>query len=294
MQWPDWKRLISTAQSEAAVKPATVIVNLLLITLLAASAAQLTWRAITPAPDPAATPAAPGDSGPAVAERPALAALAQQIAGLHLFGRAEVAAAAVVRPETMPETKLNLVLRAVIAGDPATARAIISDPSGSENFYAIGAQLPGGAELKEIHASHIILFRGGRYETLRLPKETLDIAAEIASEVRTLQEPNGGLSRRGYRDALINNPESFADHVRAEAFHENGEFKGFRLLPGKDREFFEEFGLEVNDVVTAVNGVRIDNPMKGLDVLRSLSTADQVSVEVIRDGVPRSMVISLN
>ncbi len=292
MQLPDWKRLTSAVFSEDTVKPATVIVNLLLITLLAASAAQLTWRAITPGPDSAATRTPQLDSGPAVAQRPAISALAQEIAGLHLFGRADAVAA--VRPETMPETKLNLVLRAVFAGDAATARAIISDPSGGENFYAIGAQLPGGAELKEIHESHIILFRGGRYETLRLPKETLDVTAEIANEVRTMQQPNGGLSRRGYRDALINNPESFGEYVRAEAVNENGEFKGFRLLPGKDREFFEEFGIEVNDIVTAVNGVRLDNPMKGLEVLRALSTADQVSVEVIRDGIPRSMVISLN
>ena len=81
---------------------------------------------------------------------------AQEIANLHLFGRADAVSVA-PQPATMPETKLNLVLRAVLAsGDAATARAIISDPSGGENFYAIGAQLPGGAELKEIHATNII------------------------------------------------------------------------------------------------------------------------------------------
>lgn len=291
MQWPDWKRLTSAALGENVVRPATVVANLVLITLLAATAAELTWRAATPTPDVAATGTA--DATPAAVQAPAVAALAQQIAQLHLFGRAEAVATA-TRPETVPETKLNLVLRAVIAGDPATARAIISDPSGNENAYAIGAQLPGGAELKEIHASHIILYRGGRYETLRLPKEALDITAQIAEEVRTMQQPNAGLTRAGYRDALINNPEGFTDYVRVEQIEENGEFKGFRLLPGRDREFFEEFGLEVGDIVTAVNGVRIDNPMKGLDVLRSLTTADQVSLEVIRDGVPRSMVVSLN
>lgn len=271
---------------------ATTAANVLLIALLAASAADLTWRIVTP--DPGIVPHAVDSGAPAVSTAPAVTAIAQEIAALHLFGRADAVAAAAPRPETVPETKLNLVLRAVIAGDADAARAIISDPSGNESSYAVGAQLPGGAELKEIHAAHIILYRGGRYETLRLPKEGLDISANIAQEVHAAQQPSGELSRRDYRDALIANPESLAEYVRAEAYNENGEFKGFRLLPGKDREFFEEFGLEVNDIVTAVNGVRIDNPVKGLDVLRSLTTADQVSVEVIRDGVPRSLVISLN
>jgi general secretion pathway protein C len=293
MRLPDWKTFTNAALNENAVKPATTIVNLILLTMLAYSAAQLTWSLLTTEPEAMPVGNAGGTSAaPMLRQEDHLAA--QEIANLHLFGRADAVSTA-PQPATMPETKLNLVLRAVLAsGDTATARAIISDPSGGENFYAIGAQLPGGAELKEIHATNIILYRGGRYETLRLPKETLGLAADIAEEVQSAQLQPQPLSRSDYRDALISDPESVAGMVTVEPVMENGEFKGYRLSPGKDPGFFSQFGLEANDVVTAVNGIKIDSPIKGGVVLRTLGTADQVTVDVIRDGTPQSMVISLH
>jgi len=71
-----------------------------------------------------------------------------------------------------PETRLKLTLRGVFASeDSSGGRAIVGDPQGKEENYAVGDPLPGGAKLSEIYPDRIILERNGRFETLRLPKE---------------------------------------------------------------------------------------------------------------------------
>ena len=77
-------------------------------------------------------------------------------------------------PIEAPETKLQLILRGALSSDdPEHARAIIADPRGKEEQYAIGEELPGNAELSEIHPDRVILKRNGRFETLRLPKDKM-------------------------------------------------------------------------------------------------------------------------
>ena len=47
-------------------------------------------------------------------------------------------------------------------------------------------------------------------------------------------------------------------------------------------------------MVTSVNGIAMDNPIKALEVLRNLSTASQLTVDVERRGVPQTFTFSIN
>jgi type II secretory pathway component PulC len=47
---------------------------------------------------------------------------------------------------------------------------------------------------------------------------------------------------------------------------------------------FGQLGLQSGDVVTAVNGITIDRPDKGLLALQDLVKADQLSVTLLRNG----------
>ena len=79
-----------------------------------------------------------------------------------------------VVPAEAPDTRLKLVLRGAFASDDrALSRAIIADPRGKEEHYSVGDALPGNAELSEVHPDKVILKRGGRFETLRLPDERI-------------------------------------------------------------------------------------------------------------------------
>ena len=238
--------------------------------------------------------------------------LADTIANWNLFGKFEVEKpkpVAVQPVETAPDTKLNLKLRGVFAStNPQSSRAIIADAKGDEDSYKVGSTVPGGAVLNEIFSDKVILDTNGRLEVLRLPADETDGVigrvepATPPSSVRQTGSAIPSASTSGdtssllksYRDALLNDPQSVMGLVRAEPFQKDGQLVGYRIRPGNDRQLLRKFGLRSGDVVTAVNGVPLNNPIKALEVLRDLSTATQLTVDVERRGVPQSFTFAID
>lgn len=289
-----------------------VLVTLLLILMLAQSLALLTWdllpkQEIEEANLPVASTSSSAQAGGNSQN------LVKQISQWHLFGEVQKASPTTVAKVTeAPDTRLNLKLRGVLASsEPETARAIISDGKGVEDAYAVEDKLPGNAVLKEIYADRVILEYRGRMEALRLPKET-DIAgasrtqsSRVTSGVRNSLKSapvksvrnakTSGLLRQ-YREAMINDPQSLMNLVSAAPVTDKstGKLKGYQVRPGKDRKLLGQFGLKSGDVVTAVNGVSLDNPIKALEIMRDLSTASSVSLDVERRGQMQSFSFQID
>jgi len=274
------------------------LVHVLLILLLAYSLAQLSWRLLPKVEQKALLPVATQVSKTASVS--ANNGRIQQLPGWHLFG--EVTKQVVApQPVDLPETNLKLTLRGLIASpDQDDARAIVADPSGKENFFKVGDKLPGNAELKEIHADRIVIQRGGRYETLKLPKESLNITSSrpvsrTAAQRRiTKAVPRQSYSLRQYRDTLLNDPQKVADLVRIQPANKNGRFVGYKLQPGRDASFLTRHGLLPGDVVTSVNGVELDSPAKGFGLIKDLSSADTLDLVVDRNGVKQRFTLPVN
>ena len=299
------KNPLTLISSEVFVGRTTAAVNVILLVLLTYLLAEWTWK-LLPGPEALPPPPPPRDQTNTTAANQA-AVKTRDIAKWHLFGE-KAANQTPVMPQVteMPETKLNLELRGIFASDdPAKGGAIIADPRKEENFYMVGAQLPGNATLKEIYPDRIVLMRNNQFETLRLPRESLETGGKQAggqsrSESYTSPSPagseplNSGASIREYRDVLINEPQRLADMIRIEPIREANQFTGYRIQPGNDESFFSRFGLQPGDIVTAVNGVTLDTPAKGLNVLRSLADTNEIRVELKRNGVPQSFVVNIN
>ncbi|HKJ10361.1 MAG TPA: type II secretion system protein GspC [Gammaproteobacteria bacterium] len=257
-------------------------VNLLLVLWAAFLLAQLTWR-VFPAP---ATPE-PRTRLQAAVSAGVKTTQAAPIAEWHLFGTAAHNTPTANQPINAPETHLNLVLRGVLSSsDVAHARAIIADPHGNENYYAVGADLPGGAELIRIYPDRVILRRSGRYETLKLPKD------EVSGAAGSNRSGNAGASGnraagqllKHYRNALARNPGELLQLARPQAVIEHGRFVGFRLHPGERPALLGRLGLHNGDIVTAINGVRLNSPGKGIKALQDLKNAKSVNLTVRRGG----------
>lgn len=287
-----------------------VAFTLLFILLFAYSLAALTWRII---PVPQVDVKAFHQAGPSKARRRPVVSLslARQINQWHLFGKVEKhkpKPPPVVRAETVVETRLNLKLLGVFASkNPKTSKAIIADAKGKEESYSIGDDLPGGATLHEVLADRVIISNNGRFETLKLP------VIDASSNVNTSTLSRGRVrSRRDtspvplattgetsallkqYKDGLLNDPQSVMGLLRAQPYKKNGRLVGYRIRPGRDRQLLKRFGLKSGDVVTAVNGISLDNPIKALEVLRDLSTATQLTVDIERNGSPRSFSFAID
>jgi general secretion pathway protein C len=285
------------------------------IVLLTYSIAQLTWKFV-PVPKPPAIPMNMAQPNRHATSQPRNAGeqpMAAKISHLHLFGKFEpkkVAPPPVVDVASAPETRLNLKLRGVFSSiDKSIARAIISDPKGDDDSYAIGDQVPGGALLNDILEDRVILERNGQLEVLKLPLEVLPGETADAnmqnSGGRRMPPPTSYSSPidtatadtseilRHYRDALMNDPQSVMGLVRVQPYNRGGKLEGYRIRPGRDRALLTKFGLRSGDVVKAVNGVPMNNPIKALEILRDLSTATSVTVDIERNGTPQSFTFQI-
>jgi general secretion pathway protein C len=262
--------------------------------------AVLAWQ-IVPAPE---LPEAPADAvsvAPMVAASPRLNA--NEIINWHLFGTStasEPSESAESAPIDAPETRLNLVLRGVLSSDDANeARAIVAEPNGTENFFRVGAELPGGAELKEIHPDRIILMRAGRHETLRLPREMMDASGTSgeleqggANGFAPVGDPSALLGE--YRAQMEQNPQALLDLARAvPAPAPGGGISGFRLFPGNKPALFAQLGLQPGDLVKEVNGLVMDNPMRGAELMQRLRESNQLDLRIERAGQEINLSVAI-
>jgi general secretion pathway protein C len=78
---------------------------------------------------------------------------------------------------------------------------------------------------------------------------------------------------------------------RPQPVFAGGQQKGYRLYPGRNRAQFATLGLRPGDLVTAVNGAPLDDPARGMETLRGLSSGGPVNLTIERNGVEQQVTI---
>jgi general secretion pathway protein C len=216
----------------------------------------------------------------------------------NLFGVSDKAIAQ--KQANVPETRLNLTLKGVLAATTMKmASAIIAQgKNGKEDIYGIGDKMPGGVIIKEIYPEHVVLERSGRLETLKLQK--ISGVGNLKSLGRSFSGGNGRFSRgspeaalKEIRRNILKNPTSFGDYALPVVVRENGRQVGYRLQPQSKGQLLSELGIQKNDVITQINGVKLDKPQNGISALRKLSTAKNLNIVVKRNGAEIPLNISL-
>lgn len=216
----------------------------------------------------------------------------QSIVDSHLFGMASAESAPIVAEDTddAPDTRLNLKLRATVsAEDQAIAHAIIADGSGKEKVYFVRDSIPGGATLHRVHTDRVILNRGGVLEALRLPKEFNSKAVSGGNRRAANTRNTRPAPTRNVQKIVSENAANFTEIIRPQPFMPNGQLKGYRVFPGRQRQQFMALGLRPGDLVTEINGVALNNPTQGMEIFRTLSESSQVTVTVERNGVKQAI-----
>jgi len=275
-----------------------LLLNALLVVWIAAQLAGITWDFMAPAEQ---TVPEVMETGAVPVQRNEEQALISQLPTWHLLGvvRQQAAPVKTAAPMDAPDTRLKLVLRGALASDDAQhARAIIADPKGDEEQYAIGDNLPGNAELSEIYPDRVILKRNGRYETLRLPQDQNNIRSAINGIARFPQRTSRGITPAQRLEAITRkvrkNPQTLYEVVRPFPKRDDqGNLIGYTLQPGRDKELFDQLGLQPGDVAVQINEHRLDDPANGVTALQSIQNGEQVTMTVLRDGQEQVMSFSL-
>jgi general secretion pathway protein C len=210
------------------------------------------------------------------------------IVSAHIFGEAG-AGPVVTKTVNAPDTRLNLKLRGTIAaGDTKYAHAIIGDGKGKNEVYFVKDSVPGGAVLYEVYPDKVILNRAGTLETLRLPRTSESLGKPSARPRQTARATPGGGS---IQQLMQKSGGSFTDILRPQPYMPNGELKGYRVYPGRDRRRFAALGLRPGDLVTDINGQPLNNLQAGMEVFKNLGDATQLTVTIERNGSPMALTL---
>lgn len=311
-------------RSDVWLRPVVVLVNTLLVVALAYALAELVasmlWNRL-PLPEVKVVAVSGSSSEPVTTVGSNDYAA---VGALHLFGRQEATLPVEAPPPPVAATPLNLRLVGVFFSERGgKALALIAEGSGVERSYRVGEQLPGGALLTQVQRDNVTVTRDGQVETLHLPRleESRASAAEppapmpmeapapsppmpveVPAESDAVPEQSINSNGPQVIDATevakrlreaSDQPQALQDIAFASPYLHDGQFVGFRLRPGRERQLMGQLGFNNGDVITEVNGTRLNNPRQGVSLLRELRESERVSMRVLRGGAEIPLVFSL-
>ena len=282
--WHQLPHSLRAARAAMAVAGVLVLVLLARVLLLLLSAPQL----------PLAT-------GHAIAQEPATG-MRQAIAGWHLFGLPSDAPMAAA-----PTTGLALSLRGTVASaDPTRGSAFITDAQGNDGIFHVGDTLPGGGRLQAVYAAYVILLNNGQRETLSLSgqqaTQTMNGNRKSDDSAAAARSPDGGYLAGGLsfgtpdlqtqREDRAPDLQALATQANVLPVLVNGRMIGVKVsVP--DTSLLERVGLQRDDIITAVNGISIDDPARSPALQNSLRMGGIITLSVRRGGQDLTISIGL-
>jgi general secretion pathway protein C len=253
------------------------VTSMLLVIAIAHILAVITWALLS---DPEAITTAPLSPVKTMSQSNNQQAF-RQLTNAHLFGIMGVSKPTAVTH--VPETKLNLVLKGILAAElMERASAIISrGKGGKEEVFGLGDKMPGGVTIKEIHSDHIILDSRGKLETLRLSKDSGNGSVSLHSKTKGKSKLK---TLKNIHKKIATNPASFTEYALPVVVKKNGRQLGYKLQPRQNSDVLRQMGIQPTDTITSINGMKLDNPTNSLRALRKLKTAKQINLMVLRNG----------
>jgi len=226
----------------------------------------------------------------------------------NIFGATEKVEAVPVEEvgpiETLEETSLQLSLHGTIAGDSASARAIILDQrKRSQDIYRVGDSVQ-EAQIRQILRGKVILRHGEKDEILTMVegKDSPQPAAKVNSRRRPgrqtrrpaqtapLEESSGEIEEVTIpiaKDVLQNSMNDLNDlmtQVRVRPYFRRGKPEGLIVSQIKSGSVFAKLGLMNGDIIANVNGKQMSSPEEAFQFYNSLKSGKNVSIEITRRG----------
>jgi len=285
-----------------------------LVLLIAFKAAGLTWRLLE-------SPLAQDEVPPMVriamttADPTAGSASYGTLDGWEPFGRAPDGSAVEIPAEVVldaPETTLNLTLIGTTVAqtlpEPGTTviihekgSAILMSGRGEQRTYRKGETIEdvGNAALHSIFLDRVLLDRGGgrlealRYQDIAGASQASSRVAGVRPQLTGIRQPESLSAAVSIADAASEAASLIGEHMQVAMHTENGQAIGFRVQPRGDGRVFAQLGLEPGDVLTQVNGIRLNDVRNATQVLQALSETQQASVTIRRNGTDQALVLNV-
>jgi general secretion pathway protein C len=220
-----------------------------------------------------------------------------------------------VAPVETEDLKITLLGTSHLTGGGG-AFAIFEDQAGSQQLYRQGEAIPGVGKLVQVGKNRVIIDRNGHRVAVEIPKDDVGQPADDqgglperlrrrglrppfirnpmirparpaakASGIRKVA-PNQYAIDRATVDSNVQNMASLFSQIRAVPDLQNGASDGFRLSEIQPGSIFQQMGLQDGDVLTQVSGQPIGNPARAMQMLSTLQSRSNITLNVLRNGTP--------
>ncbi len=234
-----------------------------------------------------------------IAGPPPVRANLDTLTAFDAFNR-DVPAAAALTDAPAPETRLNLTLLGIrfvsnMDGEETGGSAIIKLQSGLQRAYRIGDEIIDGVTLAGVRQNHVRLSRAGIEESLFL--DGTDLAAQRARLDSFRQTATGGDAPPNPTIPNENAANSSSRVTRSELQdlfqtvsmtprRSGRRITGWTLVERGEGGQLARFGLEQNDILTAINDFELTTAERLREVAEELAGSDDLVLHFERDGAP--------
>ncbi len=303
--------------SKLPQKKIAQIISLLLIIYMAYLSAQMTWLLVPQTNQSIGLAHVNNNTANQQAKNTHINT--NRIIALNLFGHYQAEEVAVDEPvvKDAPETRLNLTLTGVVASSEKKGGAAIIENAGQQETYGIGEKIKGTrATLAQVMNDRVLIKQAGRLETLMLDgfeyKKVANAPVKKSSRLNAVKaqpstkakgkrqrvdlRKNKALTQRmaQLKQDLAKNPNKITDYLKISPERRGGRITGYRLAPGKDKEFFKDAGLRMGDIAIAMNGYDLSEPAQAAQALKALREDTEISLTVDRQGSTSEILFSIN
>ena len=146
-----------------------------------------------------------------------------------------------------------------------------------------------GTTLHAVYPDRVVLNEGGALRALKLPKEFPNSPVPVRRSTTSVNRASS--NNRSIQTVVAQNVAKLADVVRPTPYMVAGQMQGYRVYPGRDRKQFAALGLRPGDLIKDINGAALTDPQQAMQIFQSLGNSDQVSVTVVRNGQPQSLIL---
>ncbi len=191
---------------------------------------------------------------------------------------------------------LDLELLGVAIGSQKDPIAFIKDHStGRQSIYRLGKSIQ-GAKIIEITKGSVVLEKDGETAEFCLSARARAWARAAA------QAPDNAIAARGDhiivdKAALLENAFGLyrtISSLKVAPQKVGNKTVGMRIRGVKEGSVVEQAGLVDNDIITTVNGQKIDSYQKALQVLQKVRGQNDINVSVVRNGQTREFQYRIN
>jgi len=203
-------------------------------------------------------------------------------------------------------TRLQLKLWGTIAGSESQRAAVVEDGKTRKQLLLHEGDTIQTAVIKQISRGEVLLAVNGKNEVLLIEKPVgarrgakgggdgpglpppPERIPEAGAEIEPVEGALVTIDHETVQTALQNVNELMRQ-ARVRPHFTNGKPDGLRLSAIRPGSLFRQIGLRTGDIITGVNGDPIESVDDALRFYTSLKDADDVTLQLRRGGIERSI-----